>query len=648
MLEFELADRLDPILNGGLTTRRAQAVATALAAHPDPYGKPAHAYCMHSAHEGRIVKRLPGYQRWLLENTEWVPVSDDPAGQRLRRPAEAWVDIPARDSWLVLPRARLRKEVRSRFDLASAQRPRSESLARALDILADAHDADRPMADDRRRTALWLQERLDRALQRSARPIDTPWLLCRENRKWGWATDPLVADIPGLEGLDGLALLPPGEWRGLRAAFGLRRASDAVEIKLRTGKRVRSIGLLSPESRAQILALLLRHGVDAEQAARRLALIRTRPVTALILDLSLNGSSATFPRDFHLAVTRTRQRRLKAAELYYVPSQQLNMPSLGRELAALLEEEGLGSSIALVLLDAEQALADEGIREDDVIEAARLLGAARRRARIADEPEDEADDVADDASEAPAPADEDIVSDASQPAATHADDKPPVTASSATPAGEGSPVGDSRAASDSRRNGGTGTAEHDGKKLVSEDASFGSPRTGRRREAPVRGRRSVRLNGSPARGGGYLEADPETEARAMELVARYGREILGAEVFDVHEEKKGWDLEFKLPDGQWQYIEVKGTSGDRSFPLTRNERRAASDADVGASYLLYWVANIGTPNRAEIRRFNKIGFHLTEDVLDPLQWEVVDWSALPYDIVPLREPAMSTGDVPSR
>jgi hypothetical protein len=28
---------------------------------------------------------------------------------------------------------------------------------------------------------------------------------------------------------------------------------------------------------------------------------------------------------------------------------------------------------------------------------------------------------------------------------------------------------------------------------------------------------------------------------------------------------------------------------------------------------------------------------MTEDILDPLQWEVFDWSALPYEVIPLRE-----------
>jgi hypothetical protein len=123
----------------------------------------------------------------------------------------------------------------------------------------------------------------------------------------------------------------------------------------------------------------------------------------------------------------------------------------------------------------------------------------------------------------------------------------------------------------------------------------------------------------------------------MRIVERYGRELLGAEVFDVHKENKGWDLEFKLPDGTWQFVEVKGSSGDSAFPITRNERRAASDPEFRDRYVLYWVANAGSPITAEIRRFGAIGLHLTEDLLDPLQWEVFDWSALPHEVIPLSD-----------
>ena len=83
-----------------------------------------------------------------------------------------------------------------------------------------------------------------------------------------------------------------------------------------------------------------------------------------------------------------------------------------------------------------------------------------------------------------------------------------------------------------------------------------------------------------------------------------------------------------------EFIEVKGTSGETSFIITRNERRAASDPEIGPRHAVYWVANAGSPQKAEIRRFPSIGLHITEDVLDPRQWQGSDWSALPHQIIP--------------
>src|SRR5207249_11272652 len=62
-LRGAIADRLDELLNEDLTLRRAQALAVALSRHDQPYGRQAEIHCLHSAHFGRLVKRVPGYQR---------------------------------------------------------------------------------------------------------------------------------------------------------------------------------------------------------------------------------------------------------------------------------------------------------------------------------------------------------------------------------------------------------------------------------------------------------------------------------------------------------------------------------------------------------------------------------------------------------
>jgi hypothetical protein len=624
-LSGTIADRLDDVLAGDLTLRLAESVAVALSRGGHPYGSQAEIRCGHSAHPGRLVKRVPGYQRWLLENTEWVPVAGDPAGARYRCPGDAWVGIKPGDAWLALPRVRLPKEVRGRFEFASTSKPRAGAFERALDYLAEEFDEPDRAPEEIRKTARWLLERLDRALLRGSKSVERPSFLCRSGGTWGWHTEPLVADLPGLEAFDGLPLLPPGGWRGLRAAYGLKRASEAVQIAVRPGKRVRGTGLLDTESRVPLLAALIRHGCDPDQAARRLAMIRTRPVAGLSIELSLDGARSRVERPFHLEVARS-PRRVTAARLYYSPGETINLTTLGRDVAGLLEEPELAQLVALVLRDADEVLADEAIGEDELAEARRLLEAARRRAKIPEEDELDVFEpaLAGESSEEATPADVEV--------------RPPTAADQAR---DGRPTDPARAVEregvdQAVRSGASGESEAPARKLISARAGFGQVRSGRRRQRPTRERRPPRMTGVP--GPGALgEADAETEERAMKIVERYGREILGADVYDVHAEKKGWDLEFRHPDGSWEFVEVKGTSGEAPFSITRNERRAASDEEIGPRYVLYWVANAAVPRQAEIRKFPAIGLNLTEDVLSPLQWEVWDWSALPYQVIPLED-----------
>jgi hypothetical protein len=314
-------------------------------------------------------------------------------------------------------------------------------------------------------------------------------------------------------------------------------------------------------------------------------------------------------------VVRTA-RRIASARLYYIPADPINTATLGREIAALLEEPDIAHTAALVLRDADEVLADEAVSERELAEAKRLLETARRRARIPED--DESDGV-------PEP-----------PPEPH-DEEPSEPPRRVTPPREPTSTdGDTESADEAGGDAPSPTKEKSGLRLDSDRVKFGAPKPGPRREQRKPERRPSRLTGMPG-GNARGEPDKEIEIEAMRVVTRYGREILGAEVFDVHDEKKGWDLEFRLPDGTWEFVEVKGTSGDASFALTRNERRAASDTETGPRYTLYWVANAADKRRAEIRKFPEIGLHLTEDVLDPLVWEARYWSDLPYQVVPLRE-----------
>jgi hypothetical protein len=124
-------------------------------------------------------------------------------------------------------------------------------------------------------------------------------------------------------------------------------------------------------------------------------------------------------------------------------------------------------------------------------------------------------------------------------------------------------------------------------------------------------------------------ADPEIEAKAMELVRRYGKEQLGATVEDVHEQSLGWDLEFVYSDGGKDLVEVKGLSGEARFVITPNELRAAKTRDRAFVYL---ACNLRGPLRPRLLRFK--GTDLGEELLIPASYWV-DWQAMEAEEIPL-------------
>ena len=113
----------------------------------------------------------------------------------------------------------------------------------------------------------------------------------------------------------------------------------------------------------------------------------------------------------------------------------------------------------------------------------------------------------------------------------------------------------------------------------------------------------------------------------------------------MQSQNRGWDLEFTFPDGRWLPVEVKGTSGDGPLILTRGERSAALE---NAEYQLIWVGNLANPSKASLRVFTQFGRHLAEGRLEPMSWEVADWSALPYEEIPVRKAAPASGSAATR
>ncbi len=87
-----------------------------------------------------------------------------------------------------------------------------------------------------------------------------------------------------------------------------------------------------------------------------------------------------------------------------------------------------------------------------------------------------------------------------------------------------------------------------------------------------------------------LQPNPETEAKAMQVVIQYECSQ-GRQVFDVHKKNLGYDVtSLDLASGELRLIEVKGLGEEAgTILLTPNERRVAEDRRD--CYWLYVVAN---------------------------------------------------------
>jgi hypothetical protein len=169
------------------------------------------------------------------------------------------------------------------------------------------------------------------------------------------------------------------------------------------------------------------------------------------------------------------------------------------------------------------------------------------------------------------------------------------------------------------------THERDERLLDPIGISFGETEPGTSRQ-PARATR-----GGPGGGGGSSDplSDKEVELVAVEVAREYGRRVLGAEVTDVQRYRRGWDLEFLLPDGHEELVEIKGSARQGRFILTRNELRAAR---AHPNWVLLYVTNLVRGLEPRIFRFAHLGAELPDEALDALAWDV-SWGTLSHEVI---------------
>jgi hypothetical protein len=598
-VQITCLDRLDEVLDNP-SRKTSVALAHVLASEAQPFGTPDQTYCIAQSHRSTTpTRRLPGYQAWLLRSRSWLPVRGIDGALSLARPAGAWI-VEGRSKH-VLPRVQLPLDVARALKLPSSDAPTVGALEQLLRLLERAHPDLAKAPDGVRQTAQWAQGRLNSLVrQSSSRPKSFAFVV-EVGGKLGWEKEPLANDLPGGLMIPGTSVLPrPND--SITRVYSLDRASELVSIKPLPGPRRKVRGLFSSGLKEMIVAVTTARGLDAHRAAVRLAVMEQRSVDGLALEIKVRRTSSRIESAAYLEVRRDKRAAVRDSVLYRDVNKEPNLLSLSEQLAAYLDIPTMSETLALLLGKPADVLSLEGIGDLELADAARMLQSVKRR--VPDEPEEEVDD--------------ELVEEPESVVELEKREERPPPLPRPKP-GTREPSGEPR----------------EPPKLLDGKVEIGKPRPGPRRPPRDRdeGRPPPAEGGNGKAPGRRWPPDDEVEAKAMEIAIQYGTD-LRAGVKDVHEDKLGWDLEFTFPDGQWRPVEVKGTSGDGPFIITRRERSAARQ---NYDYELVWVANLADPARACVRIFRTFGVKLDEASLDAMSWTVDDWSAIPYEERAVRE-----------
>jgi hypothetical protein len=675
-------DRLDAMLErASAADDAADALAELVVRVPDAVGPPATFRCTHSGHRNKARARsVKGYQRWRLEEAAWLPVVQDPSGASRRQPSATWHGIRGPARRLLLPRPARRELDAPGLGLVSWDRPDADQVEEALAALRDAFPDLSQAPPEAAETADRLLQRLEGALAGQTETRDAIELPARIGRRraWAWSDEAYVADVPGLESVEGVPITDVVLTSRVRHAYGLRPLSEAVTQHVHPGRPTTGKSLLPFELRSDLVVLVAREHGNREQVAERLATLSERNVLTIDVEVVVANQSTEWRRDVLFALVPGD----RATELFVTPEVRRRPLQLAHVLADYL---GAGEHTRLIaLMLTTPAELSETVLDGEREEAEALLrrswtdhadtdGAHDEIEAAGIREEDDANARSSDSSPAQTTTQE-FTTAAADPQGREPpknDDEPAVSERErAQPASERAPSEDEaadgrRQMSRPRRDGsstfqtteprspvdarwrGDGPDRNGGESAPTVDASrasFGAP------TVPDFPDRAASQGGAPSNGGpaqrdglpqafgrasGTPRSDEEVERVAVELVSRYAREVLGVvEIRDRQAERIGWDLEFLHGDGRTELVEVKGSGGGGPFGLTVNELGAARRYD---DYVLYFVADVRT-ERPLLYRFDDLGSRVRDEHLSPASYWVSGWRELEPVLVEIHLP----------
>ena len=345
-------------------------------------------------------------------------------------------------------------------------------------------------------------------------------------------------------------------------------------------------------------------------------------VRNLLLELEFDGEKVQLSPQYYLSHLKCRKRNEIEVRLL-VEVLDGNEHELGRCIAEHLHIPTNEVDISSFLMKQESALKYRAVSESDIRIAREALANFSSEEPDQDKP-DEDDDWDKEGSE-------DKTGESLKIGDKTSGKSPDTSADAASgeedsrPSPEGDPSADTEDGSGESRPEDEDTVDIDIPKL-----QFGKPRKPGDSESKVRPPTSPPKPSTQKQRGSRKPPSKSIETTAIDIIKRYGEEVLGVAIKDRQSENIGWDLEFHYPDGRRELVEVKGSQHDEGFIVTRNELEAARSEP---NHILFFVHNLRGMNGPSIAWFDDFGTDVNEEHLKAISYDVRKWRTLGHKVI---------------
>lgn len=371
-------DRFTELIDASASTRMA--LARFVGENPALLGR-ASLRCTNSEHRGhaRPVER-EGEISWMMRERPWLPAVVGDHRRLELRPVECWTDLPEVEPTVELPLVDLPAAMGDALGCGNPRRPTVDALVAGLERLSTSRPDLDAAPEAEVATADWLFARLHAALKNQpSRLLDCPVPAWRIDGR-AWAPSPLLADVEGLDDLEGVSWIPLGTDSRTYKALGLRRASEVVTATpLAVGARFRD-DVVSTSARLELYALLESEVEDLGRLAFRLAKLEQVTVEHLDVELLHEGRSVRRSQHMYLQTLHDKRNRLNGGCLYLRADWRSNQQAVAQRIAGYLDED-MSDRILHFLDDPRAALTLHGVDDVAVSSAEARLQKYKRRQR---------------------------------------------------------------------------------------------------------------------------------------------------------------------------------------------------------------------------------------------------------------------------